>query len=231
MPRQSMQFLFGDRELRISVSDLLTARVAVIVNSANPALTHDDGLSATILAAAGETLREQSAQLLREYGQIDSGMALYTSAGQLPFAAVIHAVGPQAGEEDGQRTIEQAVSRSLLLCEANAWNSIAFPALGSGRGGVSIETCARAFHRAITHFWDARSDCMVETIRLCLTGEQFRPFFAAFREEATVPQEPDRVPDAPAGFVTGGGEPTGEIELSEAEIADLESEDMADWFK
>ena len=230
MKQQTMQFLFGDRELLISVSDLLSARVAVIVNSANRTLSHDDALSATIQAAAGETLREQSAQLIREYGEIDSGMAVYTTAGDLPYEAIIHAVVPQPDEEDEQRTIEQAVSRSLLLCEANAWSSIAFPALGSSGGGVPIETCARAFHRAITHFWDARNDCMVEKIRLCLTEEHFRPFFDAFREEAIAPGE-TRAADDVEALPETGEEPTGEIELTDADIADLENDDMADWFK
>lgn len=220
-----MQFLFGDRELLINISNLLEAPVKVIVNSANPELAHANGLSATILAAAGENLQVESTRLIQEYGQIDSGMAVYTTAGQLPYDAIIHAVGPQMGEGEELRKISQAVSRSLLLCEANEWNSIAFPAIGCGSGDIPIETCAQAFYRAITHFWDARSDSVVEKINLCLTERHFQSFFDAFREDAITETE-ERIQPVPEDE-----EVTGEIELSDAEIADLENDDMADWFK
>ncbi|MCG6885995.1 MAG: macro domain-containing protein, partial [Proteobacteria bacterium] len=221
----SMQFLFGDRELLISISDLLEAPVKVIVNSTNRELSHTRGLSATILAAAGEELQTQSTRLIHEYGHIDSGMAVYTTAGDLPYDAIIHAVGPQMGEGEEQRKITQAVSRSLLLCEANEWTSIAFPAIGCGSGDIPIETCAQAFHRAITHFWDARNDSVVEKINLCLTEQHFQPFFDAFREDAiTEAEEP--IQTAPPDE-----DVTGEVELSDADIADLENDDMADWFK
>jgi O-acetyl-ADP-ribose deacetylase (regulator of RNase III) len=117
--KTSMQFLYGDRELWLGISDLLTAQVEVIVNPTNSELSHVEGLAGEILAAAGENLQDQSRQLIQEYGQIDSGMAVYTTAGSLPYKAVIHAVGPSMGEGDEQHKIEQTVSRSLLLCEAN----------------------------------------------------------------------------------------------------------------
>ncbi len=222
--KTSMQFLYGDRELWIGVHDLLTAQVEVIVNSSNQELTHLEGLAGKIQAAAGENLELQSRQLIREYGQIDSGMAVFTEAGQLPYKAVIHAVGPSKGEGDEQHTIERAVSRSLLLCEANEWNSIAFPAIGTGLSNVPIEICAQAFFRSITHFWDARQECAIEKIMICLKQETFRPFFDAFREDA-ISTTDEQVVKAPQH------EAVGHIEIDEAEIADLADDDMADWFK
>lgn len=222
--KTSMQFLYGDRELWVGIHDLLTADVEVIVNPSNGKLSHTEGLAGKILAAAGENIEIQSRQLIQEYGEIDSGMAVFTEAGQLPYKAVIHAVGPRMGEGDEQHTIERAVSRSLLLCEANEWKSIAFPAISTGYSNVPIEICAQAFFRSITHFWDARYECAIEKIMVCLQQETFRPFFDAFREDAisTTEEQPAKVPESEA---------VGHIELDEAEIADLADEDMADWFK
>ena len=45
---KSMQFLFGDRELIINISDLLTAPVDVIVNPANGGLSHGGGVAGQI---------------------------------------------------------------------------------------------------------------------------------------------------------------------------------------
>ena len=220
----SMQFLYGDRELWVGIHDLLTAEVEVIVNPSNSELLHTEGLAGKILAAAGENIEIQSRQLIQEYGEIDSGMAVYTEAGRLPYKAVIHAVGPRMGEGDEQRKIEQAVSRSLLLCEANEWNSIAFPAIGTGIFNVPIEICAQAFFRSITHFWDARQESEVEKIVICLKQETFKPFVNAFREDSITTTEEKNVEPPRA-------EAIGHIELDEAEIAELNDEDMADWFK
>jgi len=222
--KTSMQFLYGDRELWVGISDLLTAQVEVIVNPTNSELSHVEGLAGKILAAAGENLQDQSRQLIQEYGQIDSGMAVYTTAGRLPYKAVIHAVAPGMGEGDEQRKIEQTVSRSLLLCEANEWGSIAFPAIGTGFFNIPNEICAQAFFRSITHFWDARQECAVEKIMICLKQETFRPFFDAFRENANTTTEEQPIE-------TSQDEAVGHIELDEAEIADLADDEMADWFK
>lgn len=220
-----MQFLYGDRELMMEVSDILTAHVAVIVNPANSKLVHGGGLAAQISAAAGSELEEQCNQLIREYDEIESGMAVYTGAGNLPYKAVIHAVGPKMGEGEEQRKIEQAVSRSLLLCEANEWDSIAFPAISTGIFNVPIETCAKAFFRAITSFWDARNDSAVEKILLCLTDKHFHPFFDAFREDG-ITLNPEQATPA-----SSSKEAVGYIALDEEDIANLDDDEISDWFK
>ena len=221
--KTSMQFLYGDRELWVGINDLLTAEVEVIVNPTNSGLSHSGGLAAQILAAAGEELADQSAQLIQEYGSIESGMAVYTTAGHLSYKAIIHAVGPTMGEGDEQHKIEQAVSRSLLLCEANDWNSIAFPAISTGFSNVPIKTCAQAFFRSITHFWDARQESAVEKILICLTSENFRPFFDAFREDAIAKPAEQTTSSTPK-------EAVGHIVLNEEDLTDIDDE-IADWFK
>lgn len=225
---KSMNFLYGDRELWLVVQDILGAGTEVIVNPANSGLSHGGGLAAQILAAAGEQLQAESEQLIREYGTIDSGMAVYTSAGQLDYKAVIHAVGPCMGEGDEQRKIEQAVSRSLVLCDTNDWQSIAFPAISTGIFNVPVETCARAFHRAITRFWDARAECSVEKIMLCLTEKHMLPFFHAFRDQAF---EPEESPSSLPAEKTTKELPTGVVELNDADIAALQDDEINDWFK
>ena len=169
MTAQKMEFLYGDRVLQLQVLDILKSPVDVIVNPANGALVHGGGLALKIQNAAGEELEQQSKTLIKEYGVLDSGMAVYSSAGKLPYKAVIHAVGPRMGEGDEQAKLEKVFLRSLLLCETNDWSSIAFPAISTGIFRVPVEICATAAFKAITHFWDARSECVVEKIIICLT--------------------------------------------------------------
>lgn len=220
-----MQFLYGDRELLLGVQDLLKAPVEVIVNPANSELTHPGGIAAQILAQAGQQLQTETEQLIREYGQIDSGMAVFTSAGQLPFRAVIHAVGPQMGEGNEQYKLEQAVLRSLQLCELNEWRSVAFPAISTGFFNMPAEICAQALFRSITHFWDARHECVLEKVVLCLTERNFQPFFNAFREEGF---EAEPLPEQSMGEPT---ESVGEFDLSDEDISALGGDDIDNWFK
>ena len=182
-----MQFLFGDRELVLKISDLLSAPVDVIVNPANAGLSHGGGVAGQIAQQGGDVIQTESDQFIEEHGMLESGMVAFTSAGNLPYDAVLHAVGPKMGEGDEQRKIQLAVSRSLQLCDMHDWKSIAFPAISSGIFGVPIDVSARAFLRAITSYWDARIDASPEKIIICLTENKFLPFLNAFREESFDP--------------------------------------------
>lgn len=216
-----MQFLFGDWELLLRAQDLLTVSTDVIVNPSNSQLTFPGGLSVKLLMQAGEQVKAECEQVIQEYGQIDSGMAIFTSAGKLPYQAVIHAVGPKMGEGNEQFKLEQAVSRSLKICEVNDWSSIAFPLVGAGNSKIPIELCAQAFFRAITHFWDARRESVLENILICTTDRNFQPFLNAFREKDEEVSVKHEIKE----------ESVGEVTLSEEDISSLEDRDIDGWFK
>lgn len=228
MNQKSMNFLYGDRELIIKVADLLLEKVDVIVNSTNQRLTHDQGLAAKINKAAGRELQQQSNRLITEYGTIESGMAVYTDSFELDFKAIIHTVGPQMGEGEEQHKIEQSVARSMLLCETNDWRSIAFPAISTGGSQVPVEICAQAFFRSIISFWDARNECSVEKIVICLSEAHFPIFFDAFREDAI--SQVDNINEK-AQVKDEAEEVIGYISLSEDEQKNLDDDDLSDWFK
>ncbi len=229
MTKQKMEFLYGDRRLQLQVLDILTAPVNVIVNPANRSLIHGGGLALKIQNAAGFELEQQSRALIEEHGELDSGMAVYTGAGNLIFDAVIHAVGPIMGEGDEQHKLEQVFSRSLLLCETNDWQSIAFPAISTGIFRVPVPVCAQACYKAITHFWDARSTCAVEKIIICLTENNFKEFFESFREESF---DNESVTSKQTGLKNDSSskDKVGYIEIDENDILDQDDE-IQDWFK
>lgn len=227
MTAQKMEFLYGDRVLQLQVLDILKSPVDVIVNPANASLKHGGGLALIIQNAAGDELEQQSKTLIEEYGVLESGMAVYTSAGILPYKAVIHAVGPQQGEGFEKSKLEQVFLRSLLLCEANDWSSIAFPAISTGIFRVSVEICAAASFKAITHFWDARSDCSVNKIVICLTENNFQEFFNAFREESF--DDGDSKETKLSLSNNSSKENVGYIEIDEEGMST--DDEINDWFK
>lgn len=233
MASQNMEFLYGDRVLQLQVLDILKSPVDVIVNPANGALVHGGGLALQIQNAAGSELEQQSKTLIKEYGVLESGMAVYTSAGKLDYKAVIHAVGPTQGEGHEQTKLEQVFLRSLLLCETNNWSSIAFPAISTGVFRVPVEVCAQASFKAITHFWDARSECIVDKIIICLTKNNFDVFFNAFREksfdEISDSTEPNSY-SVNSESLNSSEEKVGFVEIDEDSVQESDDE-INDWFK
>ena len=226
-----MQFLFGDRELIIKVADLLAAPVDVIVNPANGGLSHGGGVAGQIVQRGGDIIQDESDQFIKEHGKLESGMVAYTSAGHLPYDAVIHAVGPVMGEGDEQRKIQQAVARSLQLCDMHDWKSVAFPAISAGMFGVPIEISAQAFYRAITSYWDARTDGSPEKVIICLTEKSFQPFFNAFQQASKQPtHENEQSTQTQLTEKTQDEITAGIVELSEQDISDLEDDDVNNWF-
>lgn len=234
LKKQTMQFLFGDRELIIKVADLLAAPVDVIVNPANVGLSHGGGVAGQIALQGGDAIQAESDLFIKEHGVLESGMVAFTSAGHLPYDAIIHAVGPQMGEGDEQRKIQLAVSRSLQLCDMHDWKSIAFPAISAGLFSVPLETSARAFFRAITSYWDAHMDTAPEKIIICLTEQSFLTFIDAFRKESFDKNEcPEVMLKEKESLCQkhSNTEPdVGVVNLSEDDISSLDDEE-SDWFK
>jgi len=228
-----MQFLFADRELILMVADLLTAPVDVIVNPANGGLLHGGGVAGQIVQQGGEQIQEESDLFINEHGVLESGMVAFTTAGNLPYQAVIHAIGPKMGEGDEQQKIQQAVSRSLQLCDMHGWKSVAFPAISTGIFSVPIEVAAAAMFRAITSFWDARSEGSPEKVIICLSQNKFQSFFDAFREESSHSEvENVLIKDANSISHKKSGEAaTGIVNLSEQDISDLDNDELNSWFK
>ncbi len=234
--KTTMQFLFGDRELVIKVANLLEAPVDVIVNPANGGLSHGGGVAGQISQQGGPVIQDESNRFIKEHGELESGMVAYTSAGQLPFKAVIHAVGPRMGEGEEQRKIQLAVSHSLKLCDMHEWQSIAFPAISAGIFAVPIDVSARAFFYAITSFWDARLDTDPEKVIICLTESNFKSFLHAFREESLRQDfelKEENKPDLKKqSLPEQDSEPeVGIVNLDEEELTSLQNDEVNDWFK
>lgn len=230
-----MQFLFGDRELIIKEADLLTVSVDVIVNAANVNLLHGGGIARQIVEQGGEIIQEECNQFIKEHGMLDSGMVAPTTAGNLPYHAIVHAVGPKMGDGNEQYKIQQAISRSLKLCDMHEWKSIAFPAISTGVFAVPIGISAQAFFRAITSYWDARIDTDPEKIIICLTENNFLLFLNAFREASfehdTYDASSKKIDKIMKNNNVEAEPEAGIVNLSEEDISSLDDDEVNNWFK
>jgi O-acetyl-ADP-ribose deacetylase (regulator of RNase III) len=116
--------------------DLLDQDVEVIVNAWNRNvipwwLLIPQGVSGAIKRRAG---REPFRELAR-HGPIPLGGAVLTSAGKLPFQAIIHIAGINLLWRASERSIRDSVRNAIQLASERDFRSIAFPVIGSGSGG------------------------------------------------------------------------------------------------
>ena len=122
--------------LKIVEGDVLDQDVDVIVNAWNRNiipwwLLLPQGVSGAIKKRAGYgPFRE-----LGKYGPIPLGGAVETSAGRLPFRAIIHVAGISMFWVSSERSIRESVKNAMILAKAAGYRSIAFPLIGAGTGG------------------------------------------------------------------------------------------------
>jgi O-acetyl-ADP-ribose deacetylase (regulator of RNase III) len=120
--------------------DLLDQAVEVIVNAWNRNvipwwLLLPQGVSGAIKRRGGTTpFRE-----LRKQGAIPQGGAVLTSAGRLPFKAIIHVAGINLLWRASERSIRDSVRNAVTLAHEKGFRSIGFPLIGAGSGGFNAD--------------------------------------------------------------------------------------------
>jgi O-acetyl-ADP-ribose deacetylase (regulator of RNase III) len=134
------------------VGDITEIEVDAIVNAANNELWMGSGVAGAIKQAAGQEVeREAMAQ-----GPVAVGEAIATGPGRLPVRAVIHAAA--MGFEGGQPVrasadaVRSATEHALELCDRLGLESVAFPALGAGVGGLDMAACAEVMVETVTRY-------------------------------------------------------------------------------
>jgi O-acetyl-ADP-ribose deacetylase (regulator of RNase III) len=163
------QMIFPEQgQFAVVVGNLLKEPVDAIVNAANGRLAHGGGVAAAIARAAGTRLVEDGNKLVRERGSVPTGDAVVTTAGNLPFKGVIHAVGPRMGEGEEEKKLVQAVESAFVRAHEQGWSSLSFPGISSGIFAVPLDICARAYITAVKKFFEEYPESTLKTIRLCL---------------------------------------------------------------
>ena len=74
---------------------------------------------------------------LRRHGPIPLGGAVLTSAGRLPFRAIIHVAGINLLWRASERSIRDSVRNAIRLAQDHGFRTIAFPLIGAGSGGFA----------------------------------------------------------------------------------------------
>jgi len=127
-------------ELQVQVveGDILDQDVDAIVNPWNRNiipwwLLLPQGVSGAIKRRAGYgPFRE-----LGRLGPIPLGGAVHTSAGRLPYKAIIHVAGINMLWRASRASIQDSVRNAIAVAAELGLRSVAFPIIGSGSGGFN----------------------------------------------------------------------------------------------
>jgi len=157
--------------------NIISQDTDAIVNAANTDLLLGSGVAGAIRAADDGTIQRECNRI----GRIKLGEAEITSGGATGIPWIIHAAGMHLGGMASVDSVRMAIRNSLVRANEAELKSVAFPAIGTGFGGLSTEACARiSIEEARNHL---AGETTVKEIRFVLFSEDiFEEFKKAYEE-------------------------------------------------
>lgn len=125
--------------------DICELEVDAIVNAANVSLWMSTGVSGEIKRAGGDAIEFAAVR----QAPVPLGEAVFTPAGRLAAKVVIHAVSLDRDRRTNGEIIGRAVRSAMAVARELRVSSIAFPAMGTGVGGLPIDEAARVTVNAV----------------------------------------------------------------------------------
>jgi O-acetyl-ADP-ribose deacetylase len=123
--------------------DITEQDVDAVVNAANSGLMGGGGVDGAILRAGGDRQLDARRRLRDEVGQLPTGQAAATEAGDLPARWVIHVVGPVwRANEDRSHLLASCYREALRVADELGARTVAFPAVSAGIYGWPIQSAA-----------------------------------------------------------------------------------------
>jgi len=139
---------YSYKNVRVSVTtgDITRLEVDAIVNPANSMLIMGGGVAGTIKRTGGKEIQDEAIK----FAPVPVGRAVATKAGKLKAKYVIHA--PTMERPAMQTSIENvklAMKGALNCAEHLGIKSVAFPGMGTGVGGLSLEEASKTMVKQI----------------------------------------------------------------------------------
>lgn len=128
-----------NRRLKVKIYKMPITKldVDVIVNAANEKLDNIGGIAKVIADAAGKILDSECKDKIKRRGKIANGDNRVTSAGNLGYQAIIHAVGPRWHDYEDKylclETVATTVTNILRKARKNGYKKVAMPPVSSGK--------------------------------------------------------------------------------------------------
>ncbi|XP_043914368.1 protein mono-ADP-ribosyltransferase PARP14-like isoform X2 [Protopterus annectens] len=167
----------------ISLGNIVTETADVIVNSTNFFHGQTTGVAKAIFDAAGQAIVEQVKQ-----GKMPPNRVFCTGPGNLKSIAIMHICC-----NNDLKIVEKAVMNVILECERRQYKSVAFPAIGTGQGGMESRAVANAMMNGVALATKTQSLTHLSTVRIVIyqkdTFQTFRETVISFVKERMQPRE------------------------------------------
>ncbi|CAH1257849.1 PARP14 [Branchiostoma lanceolatum] len=190
--RGGLQMFIGDLTLNVRKGDLTKETTDCIVNSSNEQLDLTRGaVSNAICKAGGPVIARECARIAASVGMKD-GIAV-TGAGNLKCKKIIHAAAPASDWKN-------VIINCLRTADTRGFNSIAFPALGTGVLQESVARTATTMLDALQDFVLQYKPTQLNEVRITIFQQDM---VRAFHEEMQkrVGQPIPQTAAKPSGFL------------------------------
>lgn len=167
--------------IKVIKGDITELSLDAIVNAANNHLWMGAGVAGAIKRKGGVSIEEEA----MAKGPVPVGEAVVTGAGSLRTRYVIHAAAMGQDLATDAIKVRAATRNALLRAEELRLRSIAFPALGTGVGGLDFDTASRVMVSE-TRRHLARGSGLEEVVFALFDEEGFSAFFRAAGRDRVV---------------------------------------------
>jgi O-acetyl-ADP-ribose deacetylase (regulator of RNase III) len=160
---------YKDVKIAVTTGDITRQKVDAIVNPANSSLIMGGGAAGAIKRAGGKEIEDEAIKK----APVPVGKAIATNAGILEAKHAIHApTMKMPAMHIGAENVELAMKGALECAEQLGIQSIAFPGMGTGIGGLQLEEAVAIMVKATKKHVDSGT-CLKEIV------------FVGFRDELT----------------------------------------------
>lgn len=158
----------GRKKLLLVRGSIIDERVEAIVNPANENLMHGGGVAGLISRTGGSSIQAES----DKKSPVPTGQAVYTTAGDLPYKCIIHAVGPiwKDGFQHEESLLRSATVSALQLAKKLKLKSVSLPAISCGIFGFPLKPAIKIITETIIDF--LRQNSTLCEIHLCEYSEK-----------------------------------------------------------
>lgn len=167
-----MKAKVGKTTLVVERGDITDAEVDAVVNAANSELWMGTGVAGAMKRKGGVVIEEEA---LRQ-GPIEIGEAILTIAGNLPATHVIHAATMGKDLKTDPEKIAAATRSTLALAEKHKLESLAFPALGTGVGGVAPIQSAETMLSTVVQHVSKGNSSLLKVLFVLYQDEAYKAF-------------------------------------------------------
>jgi len=130
---------YKNTRITVITGDVTKLEVDAIVNPANSQLIMGGGVAGAIRRAGGDQIQKEALGK----APIPIGKAVVTTAGKLKAKHVIHApTMTRPAMSTNKENVKQATRAALECASQLRIKSLAFPGMGTGVGGLSLEEAA-----------------------------------------------------------------------------------------